>query len=90
MLESIFNKAAGLKVCNSIKKKLQYSCLAVKLAAFLKTLFFAEEFPWLLLTFNSFFYRSLGGGENRWTVSNKYQIQLKKVFAPAKIQKQPT
>ena len=58
VLESIFNKAAGLKVCNSIKKRLQHSCLPVKLAKFLKTSFFTEEFRWLLLTFNSCSQRS--------------------------------
>ena len=30
------------------------------------------------------------GAETGVTVSNKYQIELKKVFAAAKIQKQPT
>ena len=34
VLEYLFNKAAGLKVCNSIKKRLQHSCLRVKLAKF--------------------------------------------------------
>ena len=58
VLESISNKAAGLKVCNSIKKRLQHSCLPVKLAKFLKTPFFTEEFQWLFLTFNSCFQRS--------------------------------
>ena len=37
MLESLFNIAGGLKVCNSIKKRLQHSCLPLKLAKFLKT-----------------------------------------------------
>ena len=60
VLESISNKAAGLKVCNSIKKRLQHSCLPVKLAKFLKTPFFTEEFRWLLLTFNSCLHRSSG------------------------------
>ena len=58
-MESIFNKAAGLKVCSSIKMRLQRSCLSVKLAIFLKTPFFKEEFWWLHLTFNSFFQKSL-------------------------------
>ena len=60
VLESIFNKAAGLKVCNSIKKRLQRSCLPAKLAKFLKTPYFTDEFQWLLLTFNSCFHRSSG------------------------------
>ena len=57
MLGSIFNKAAGLKVYNSIKTRLQHSCFPVKLANFLKTPFFIEEFQWLLLPFNSCFQR---------------------------------
>ena len=40
VLESIYNKAAGLKVFNSIKKRVQHSCLPVKLAKFLKTPFY--------------------------------------------------
>ena len=31
MLESLFNKAEGLKAYNSIKKKLQHRCFPVKL-----------------------------------------------------------
>ena len=58
MLESLFNKAAGLKACNSIKKRLQHSCFPVKLAKFLKTPVFTEEFQLLLLTFDSCFRRS--------------------------------
>ena len=48
----------SLKFCSSIKKRLQQSCVPVKLAKFLKTPFFTEEFQWLLLTFNSCFERS--------------------------------
>ena len=55
MLEYIFNNAAGLKVCNFVKKKLQHSCLPVKRAKFLKTPFFTEEFRWLLLTLTHVF-----------------------------------
>ena len=58
MLESLLHKPAGLKICNSIKKRLQHSYFPVKLAKFLKTPFFREEFQWLLLTFNSRFQRS--------------------------------
>ena len=54
VLEFLFNKAAGLKVCNSIKSRLQHSCFSVKLA---KTPFFTEEFHWLLLAFNPCFQR---------------------------------
>ena len=45
----------SLKVCSSIKKRLQLSYVPVKLAKFLKTPFFKEEFQWLPLTFNSCF-----------------------------------
>ena len=86
MLESLFYKAAGLKVWNCIKKRLQHSCFPVKLAKFLKTTFFTEEFQWLLLTFSSLFPREFRARFGV-TVSNKYQSQLKKVFAAAKIQK---
>ena len=88
MLESLFHKAAGLKVWNFIKKRLQHSCFPVKLAKFLKATFFTEEFQWLLLTFSSLFPKEFGA-KFGVTVSNKYQSQLKKVFAAAKIQKQP-
>ena len=58
VLESLFNKAAGLNVSNSIKKRLQHRCFPVKFVKFLKTSFFTEKFQWLLLTFNSCFQRS--------------------------------
>ena len=89
VLESIFNKAAGLKVCNSIKKRLQHSCLPVKLAKFLKTPFFTEEFRWLLLTFNSCLHRS-SGQKQVWLSAINTRFSWKKVFAATKIQKQPT
>ena len=37
VLESIFNKVAGLKACNFIKKRLQHRCFPVKFAKFLRT-----------------------------------------------------
>ena len=76
-------------VCNSIKKRLQHSHLPVKLAKFLKIPFFTEEFWWLLLTLKLVFLQEFGA-KTGVTVSNKYQIQLKKLFAAAKIQKQLT
>ena len=86
MLESPFNKAADLKVFNSIKKRV--SCFLVELAKLLKTPFFTREFQWLLLTFNLLFPKEFEA-RTGVTVSNKYQRKMKKVFAPAKIQKQP-
>ena len=83
MLESIFNKAAGLKVCNSIKKRLQHSCLPVKLAKFLKTPFFTEEFRWLLLTFNSCLHRS-SGQKQVWLSAINTRFSWKKYLLPRK------
>ena len=37
MLESLFNKYAGLKACNFIKKRLQHKFFPVKFAKFLRT-----------------------------------------------------
>ena len=37
VLESIFNKTAGLKACNFIKKRLQHRCFPLKFAKFLRT-----------------------------------------------------
>ena len=36
VLESLFNKAAALQVCNFIKKRLQYRCFPVIIAKFLR------------------------------------------------------
>ena len=37
VLESLFNKVEGLKVCKFIKKRLQHRCFPVNIANFLKT-----------------------------------------------------
>ena len=80
VLDSISNKAAGLKVCNSIKKRLQHSCLSVKL---LKTPFFKEEFWWLLLTFNSCLHRS-SGQKQVWLSAINTRFSWKKYLLPRK------
>ena len=49
MLDSLFNKAADLKVCNFIKKRLQHRCFPVTFAKLLWTPFFTEHLRWLLL-----------------------------------------
>ena len=36
MLEPFFNKVAGLKACNFIKKKLQHKCFPVNIAKYLR------------------------------------------------------
>ena len=50
-----FNKIAGLQACNSIKKKLQHRCFAVKIEKFLRTDFSMEHLWWLLLELREFF-----------------------------------
>ena len=49
MLESLFNKVAGLNACNFIKKRLHYSYFPVKFAKFLRTPSYTEHFRRLLL-----------------------------------------
>ena len=49
MLESLFNKVAGLKVSNFVKKWLQHKCFPVNFREFLKTPFLTEHLRWLLL-----------------------------------------
>ena len=44
-----FNKYAGLKACNFIKKRLQHRFFPVKFAKILRTPFFTEHVRWLLL-----------------------------------------
>ena len=44
-----FDKYAGLKACNFIKKRLQHTFFPVKFAKFLRTPFFTEHVLWLLL-----------------------------------------
>ena len=59
-LESPFNKVAGLKACNFIKKRLQHRCFLVKFAKFLRTLFFTKHLCQLLLfLFEALFESSL-------------------------------
>ena len=83
MLEFLLNKAAGLNVCNSIKKRLQHSCFPVKLAKFLKTPFFTEECQWLLLMFNSCFQRSLEQKPG-WLSAINTRFRWKKYLHPWK------
>ena len=51
MLEPLFNKVAGLKAYNFIKKRLQHRCFPVNIAKLLRTAFFIEQLRWLLLDF---------------------------------------
>ena len=57
MLESLFNRLAGFKICNFLKKRLQHRCFPVNIAEFLSTLILMKIceqllLPFLLLTAN--------------------------------------
>ena len=41
-----FEKVAGLKACNFIKKRLKYRCFPVNIAKFLRTVFFIGNLLW--------------------------------------------
>ena len=47
VLESLFNKVAGLKAWNFIKNRLQHSCFPVKFAKFLRTPILKNICEWL-------------------------------------------
>ena len=49
VLESLFNKYAGLKISNFNKNILRHRYFPVELAKFLRTPFFTEHIQWLLL-----------------------------------------
>ena len=49
VLDSLFNKIAGLQACNFSKKSLQHRCFPVNNEEFLKTTFFIEHLRWLHL-----------------------------------------
>ena len=67
MLESLFDKAAGLNACKSIKKRVQHRFSPVKFAKFLRTPFFYRRVPGKEF-----------GAKVGVTINNKYQIQLRK------------
>ena len=71
MLESLFNKVAGLNVCNSIKKRLQHSCFSVKFANFLRAASVVTSEVWVMFSKES--EQKTGA-----TVSSKYHIQQEK------------
>ena len=43
VVQSVFNKVAGLQAYNFVKKRLQHRCYLAKFAKFLRTLFFTEH-----------------------------------------------
>ena len=48
-MESLFNKYAGLQVCNFIKKRIERRCLSENITKFLRTAFFIQRAWWLTL-----------------------------------------
>ena len=44
VLGALFNKAAGVKACNVIKKRLQHRCFAMNIAKSLRTAFYRTPF----------------------------------------------
>ena len=49
VLESLFDKVAGLQTCNVIKKRLQHMCFPVNIAKLLKTAISMKTCEWLFL-----------------------------------------
>ena len=47
VLESLYNKVAGLQACKFTKKRLQQNYFAINIAKFLITAFFVEHLRWL-------------------------------------------
>ena len=45
MLESLFNEPVGLRACNPTKKRLPHSCFPMKIAKFLRIIFFYIRVP---------------------------------------------
>ena len=52
MLESLFDKGAGLQSCNFIKKRLQHTSFPVNIGKFLRTVFCTEHFRWMHMNHN--------------------------------------
>ena len=50
MLESLFDKVAGLNACNFIKKRHQHRYFANNDSKFLRTFFFIDHLRWLLVS----------------------------------------
>ena len=64
VLESLFNKVAGLRPCNLIKNGIRHRCFPVKLSKFLRTAMLKNIHGRLLLNFNK---KRL---ERRWFAMN--------------------
>ena len=77
VLESLFNKYAGLEACNFIKKILHRRCFSVKFAKFLR-IPFTEHIRWLLLEISHEL--SLYGIWEQWMVSFSGTYWLPSVY----------
>ena len=89
MLESLFRKVAALKVCNSVKKRLQRRYFLAKFANFLSTLFLQNSFSGNFWGSTRIFKEVPEQKLVRLSAINTTN-KNKKVFAAAKFQKQPT
>ena len=82
VLESLFIKVAGLKVCNFIKMRLQHKCFSVKYAKFLRTLIVKIICERLLLHFQSSPNRHLLLQSQQWkhqnNVNNLFKVNNKR------------
>ena len=85
MLEFVFNKVAGLKVSNSIKKRLQRRPFLVKFGNFLSTPFYGIVS--VATSEISLGFSKESRTKTPATVSNKYHLQQQKKIAVAKIHK---
>ena len=81
MLESYFNKVAGLKDCNFIKMRLQHWCFLENIAKFLRTAFFTfftEHLRRLILYFRHYSSRKHSLKKPKETQSS-WDLQLKQI-----------
>ena len=83
VLDSLWNKVASLKACNSIKR-LQQRCFLVNITKFLRTPFFIEHLCWILLRkWKSFFLHETGNAKRNQifsTIENNCKSSLPEVF----------
>ena len=87
MLESLFNKVAGQKACNFIKKKPQHRCFPVKYAKSLRTLFLLQNTSGgCFCNFHKMFFT----GPNAIESLSKFlkQSPLKNCYRPASLLKE--
>ena len=75
MLESYFNKVAGLQAYNFIKKRLQHRCFPVNITKFLRIPILKNICQRLLLRFHFNYMPSLTH-TLQWSLYNEYSINF--------------